>query len=112
TVRRSIMVSLNRVLVATDFGEASDVALAYGRELARTFNASLEVLHVADNVLARGFATEGFMASYPELQREVEEAAARRLEALVCDEDRAMLAARTVIRVSTSPALAIVDYAR
>ena len=106
------MVSMNRVLVATDFGEASDVALAYGRELARTFNASLDVLHVADNVLARGFAAEGFMASYPELQRDVEDAAAKRLETLVCDEDRAALGARTVIRVSTSPALAIVDYAR
>src|SRR5262245_28404215 len=73
------MVTLKRVLVATDFGEAADVALAYGRELARTFGASIDVLHVADNVLARGYAAESFMASYPELQRDVEEAAARRL---------------------------------
>ena len=106
------MVTLKRIVVATDFGEAADVAFAYGRELARTFGAALDVLHVADNVLARGYAAEGFMASYPELQRDVEEAALKRLEALVCDEDRAVLNARTVSRVSTSPALAIVDYAR
>ena len=106
------MVTLKRIVVATDFGEAADVAFAYGRELARTFGASLDVLHVADNVLARGYAGEGFMAAYPELQHDVEEAAAKRLDALVSDEDRAILNARTVVRVSTSPPLAIVDYAR
>jgi nucleotide-binding universal stress UspA family protein len=105
------MVTLKRIVVATDFGEAADVAFAYGRELARTFGASLDVLHVADNVLARGYAGEGFMAAYPELQRDVEVAAAKRLDALVSDEDRAVLNARTVVRVSTSPPLAIVDYA-
>ena len=106
------MVTLKRILVATDFGDAAEVAFAYGRELARNFGASLDVLHVADNVLARGFAPEGYMVSYPELQRDVEEAAARQLNELVCEEDRAVLGARTVVRTSTSPALAIVDYAR
>jgi nucleotide-binding universal stress UspA family protein len=106
------MVTLKRIVVATDFGEAADVAFAYGCELARTFGASLDVLHVADNVLARGYAGEGFMAAYPDLQRDVEAAAAKRLDALVSDEDRAVLNARTVVRVSTSPPLAIVDYAR
>jgi nucleotide-binding universal stress UspA family protein len=106
------MVTLKRILVATDFGEPADAAFAYGRELARTFGASLDILHVADDVLARGYAAEGFLATYPELQRQVEEAAAKRLDAMVCDEDRTVLNARTVIRVSTSPALAIVDYAR
>lgn len=106
------MVKLKRILVATDFGEAAEVALAYGRELARQFGASLDVLHVADNVLARGFAGEGYMAAYPELQREGEEAAVKSLAALISAEDRSVLGARTVIRTSTSPALAIVEYAR
>jgi Universal stress protein UspA and related nucleotide-binding proteins len=30
----------------------------------------------------------------------------------VCDEDRAVLGARTILRVSATPALAIVEYAR
>jgi nucleotide-binding universal stress UspA family protein len=106
------MVTLKHILVATDFGEAADAAFAYGREFARTFSASLEILHVADDVFARGFGADGFLASYPEMQRDVEEAAAKRLDAMVSDEDRAVLNARTVIRVSSSPAMAIVDYAR
>ena len=31
------MILLKNILVATDFGEASDAALTYGRDLARTF---------------------------------------------------------------------------
>ncbi len=88
------MVTLKRILVATDFGEAAGVAFAYGRELARTFGATLEVLHVADNVIARGFAAEGYLAAYPELQRDLEDAAARQLDALLCAEDRAVLMRR------------------
>jgi len=106
------MVTLKRILVATDFGEAADVAFAYGRELARAFGASLDVLHVADNLLARGLAVEGYLTSFPDLQRDVETSAARQLDALVCDEDRALVGARTIVRTSTSPALAIVEYAR
>jgi hypothetical protein len=33
------MIVLKHILVATDFGEPSDAALAYGRQLARAFNA-------------------------------------------------------------------------
>ena len=43
------MLALKNILVATDFGEASDVALTYGRELATRFDATLHVLHVADD---------------------------------------------------------------
>ena len=39
------MITLNNILVATDFGEASDAALRYGRELAKRFDATLHVLH-------------------------------------------------------------------
>ena len=47
------MIALKSILVATDFGEASDAALAYGREMARAFGATLHVLHVADDVYVR-----------------------------------------------------------
>ena len=43
------MIAINNILVATDFGEASDSALRYGRELAGRFGATLHVLHVAEN---------------------------------------------------------------
>ena len=56
---RLIMIPLKNILVATDFGEASDAALNYGRALARTFGATLHVLHVAENVFTRGIGGEG-----------------------------------------------------
>lgn len=110
-IERLIMVSLKRIVVATDFGEAAGAALAYGRELARTFGASLDVLHVVDNFFGRGFAGEGYMVSYAQLQQEVEDAAARSLEALVTADDRRTLHATPVLRMSMSPAQTIVDYA-
>ena len=106
------MVTLKKILVATDFGDAAEVAFAYGRELARTFRATLDVLHVADNVMARSFVGDGYLATFPELQRDVEDAARKRLDAMICDEDRAILNAKPVLITSTSPALAIVEYAR
>ena len=39
------MILIKHVLVATDFSEPSGAALNYGRELARTFAATLHVLH-------------------------------------------------------------------
>src|SRR5262245_26174305 len=107
-----MMVTLKRILVATDFDEAADVALEYGRELARTFRSSLDVLHVVDNVVARGLAGEGFMGAYPDLQRGVEQAAEKRLAERISEEDRILLDAAPVLRTSSSPALAIVEYAQ
>lgn len=106
------MISLKRVLVATDFGEAADAALAYGRELARNFGGRLDILHVVENVLTRGFGAEGYVASYPELQAEVEDAARRQLDTLLSAEDRRVLNARTVLLTSNSPAFTITAYAR
>ncbi len=106
------MISLKKILVATDFGEAADAALAYGRELARAFNAELEVIHVVENVLTRGFGAEGYVASYPELQQEVEDAADRQLTTMLSAEDRQMLRAKTLLLKSNSPAFTIVGYAK
>lgn len=106
------MIALKRILVATDFGEAADVAVNYGREFARTFGANLDVLHVSDSVVARGFGVDGFVPDYQELQREVEAAAHRQLDALLTDEDRSMLKATPVVRTSSTPAPAIVEYAK
>jgi len=106
------MIRLKRILVPTDFGEVADAALTYGRELARTFGANLDVLHVADNVFARSIGIEGYVSTFPEVQRDIEETARIQLDRLVGDEDRALLGARAVIRTSNSPASAIVAYSR
>ena len=105
------MVVLKKIVVATDFSEASDAALSYGRELARTFGATLHVLHVVDNVMARA-ATEFAFAAYPEVQTQIEDAARTRLNTLLSEEDREKLRATAILRTSMAPATAIADYAK
>jgi nucleotide-binding universal stress UspA family protein len=105
------MITLKNILVATDFGEASEAALAYGRALARNFGARLHVMHVVGNTLAFAGA-EGYAYDAGELQGEMEESARKTLAALIRDDDRRELKAETVLRVSGTPALAIVSYAR
>jgi len=104
------MILLKKILVATDFGEASDVALNYGRDLARTYGATLHVLHVAENVFAR-YADDGSIAFLPEMQSDIERAARKRMEGLVTDEDRTMLHAEPVVLTALGTAEAIVAYA-
>ena len=106
------MIALKKILVATDFSEPSDAALAYGRELARTFGASLTVLHIADNILTRAYGADGIVLADPELQREIETSAQRQVDAVLFDEDRQELGAVGLVITSNSPPAAIVTYAR
>ena len=103
------MILLNSVLVATDFGDTSEVALTYGRNLARAFGAKLHVLHVTEPLLV------GAAEFYPESLDEREDAEAsanKQLDALVTADDRAMLHAKPIVRVSSKVAETIVEYAR
>jgi len=106
------MIALKKILVATDFSEPSDAAMAYGRELARTFGASLTVLHIVDNILTRAYGADGIVLADPELQREIETSAQRQVDAVLFDEDRKMLGAVGLVITSNSPSAAIVTYAR
>jgi nucleotide-binding universal stress UspA family protein len=108
------MITIRNVLVATDFSPVAETALVYGRALARTFGGRLHVLHIVDNVAARlayaDASIEGFAP--PERQADIERAATRTLEGLVADDDRRELRAAAVLRVNTSTASAITDYAQ
>jgi nucleotide-binding universal stress UspA family protein len=106
------MIALKKVVVATDFSEPSQAALAYGRELARNFGASLTVLHVVDNILMRAYGSDGIVLADSELQREIEGAAQRQVDSLLFDEDRNTLGATGATITSNAPAAAIVTYAR
>lgn len=97
------MLSPTAILVATDFGEAADRALTYGRTLARAFGASLHVLHVLENVFMRAVVAD---------PRHIEAAALRRLDERVTDDDRRTLRALPIIDTSDQPAESIVAYAR
>lgn len=79
------MIVLKNILVATDFSEPSANALAYGRDLARAYNATLHVLHVTEDVLMRYSPEVGF--AVPELQKDLEQAARRELDAIITADD-------------------------
>ncbi len=104
------MIVLKQILVATDFGESAAVALAYGRDLARTFNARLHVLHAVENVMLRHSPEVGFAS--PDLQKNLETAAQRDLEKLITEDDRKTLTVVPVIRTAVNIAAEIVDYAK
>jgi nucleotide-binding universal stress UspA family protein len=105
------MIALKKILVATDFGEASDVALAYGRELAAPFGATLHVLHVAQDIYINAFGAENYAAMAPQLQGDLEEGARKQLDELLVDSDRSGPPTTRAVLTSSSPAFAIVDYA-
>jgi nucleotide-binding universal stress UspA family protein len=106
------MIVLKKILVATDFGEAAEVALRYGRELARNFGATLHVIHVADDLAARVTGFPEYAPSLVRLQSDVVTAARKQLDALLSDEDRREQNAKAVLFVSQWPAQTILEYAR
>ena len=105
------MITFKTVLVATDFSEPSDAALVYGRALATRFGATLHVLHVAQNVYISTFGAENFAIVAPGLQQQVEDDARRSLHQLLIDSDGSGPPTVRAILTSSSPAMAIVDYA-
>lgn len=94
------MIALKNILVATDFSESAAVALAYGRDLARTFNATLHVVHAVEDVLMRYSPEVSF--AVPELQRDLEKAAIRDLAALITDDDRRTLNVQTAVQTAAN----------
>jgi nucleotide-binding universal stress UspA family protein len=105
------MITLNNILVATDFSQPSDAALLYGRALAKTFDATLHVVHVVGSVSSLVYGADAYAVSIPGLQQEVEDAALKQLAGLLVDSDAHPLETRRALLTSNSPAVAIVDYA-
>src|SRR4051812_45530024 len=106
------MITLNQILVATDFSEASDAAWAYGRELAVRFGATVHVLHVIQTFPPGAFGTEGSGVMGPELKQQREDPAGQRLDDLVRDSDDSAPATPTGVIPAPAPASAIIEYAR
>ena len=106
------MIAMKNILVPTDFGEASDAALTYGRELAGRFGATLHVLYIAENIYLKAFGAETYAAIAPELQADLLEAAKKQLDELVIDSDKSGPPTTAVVMTSSAPAFAIIDYAK
>lgn len=73
------MKRFERILLATDFSDYSEVACEYALALAKTFNSSLMVLHVINEpVDLRGFYVPHI--SFEQLEQEIETGATKMLE--------------------------------
>jgi nucleotide-binding universal stress UspA family protein len=105
------MIAIQNILVPTDFSEASDAALMYGRELAGRFGATLHLLHVTDNLQLTAFA-DIYAAPLMELQTKIDENARVRLAELAIDSDHSGPPTRQTVTTSATPAFAITEYAR
>ena len=104
------MIAMKNVMVATDFGEAADAALRYGRELAGRLGATLHLVHVVETSYV-GVGVETYVPVLPDVDGELEEAARRRLNGLI---ESIGDGPRTIPSVlpSSVPSVAIMDYAR
>ena len=105
------MLTLKTVLVPTDFSDASESALRYGKAMAEKFGASLHVVHVMEDLLAHAWAAEVYVASMPQLRDEIEKESRQRLGTLLTDGERTELRAETAL-LAGNPFLEIVRYAK
>lgn len=102
------MMTLQTILVPSDFSECSDEALSYGLELARRFDASLHLLHVVQDPVTQPWAAEGFSVPLFDVAEQWRVEAEARLRAMVPDADRARV---TVVSVLATPHAEILAYA-
>lgn len=103
------MIKITNVLVASDFSATSESALTYGREFARTFGATLHVLHVVENAMT-WVGPEAAGIDFVQLQAEREAAARNALNRIA--EDSEELKTVTAVRMGNSPAFEIAGYAK
>ena len=105
------MLTLKTVLVPTDFSDASESALRYGKAMAEKFGASLHVVHVMEDLLAHAWAAEVYVSSMPQLRDEIEKESRQRLGTLLTDGERKTLRAETAL-LAGNPFLEIIRYAK
>jgi nucleotide-binding universal stress UspA family protein len=105
------MLALKTVLVPTDFSDASESALRYGKAMAEAFGASLHVVHVMEDLLAHAWAAEVYVSSMPQLRDEIEKESRQRLETVLGEGERARFRAETAL-LAGNPFLEIIRYAK
>jgi nucleotide-binding universal stress UspA family protein len=107
------MIALKKILVATDFSELSAVALSYGCDLGRLFDAEVHVLHVVDDLGARLCGLPGgYAGDLGRLRADMEQTALEQIDARLETDSRHLLRTQSVVRTSLSPAETILAYAR
>lgn len=105
------MPTISTILVATDFSEASESALAYAKSLASAFNATIHVVHVLEDLAAHAWTTEVYVAALPGVHEEMEKQARERLDACLSPQERDQFRAQLTLRTG-SAFVEIVRHAR
>ncbi len=77
-----------RIVVHTDFTEASAIAVHYARALADALGATLQFLHVVREPLSAGWTSEVNAAELPEVQQAMEVEAAQWLERVLPENEQ------------------------
>lgn len=105
------MLALKTILVPTDFSDASEAALNYGKAMAEAFGASLHLVHVMEDLLAQAWAAEVYVASMPQLREEIDKESRQRLASMLTDEERRRYRVETAL-LAGNPFVEIVRYAK
>ena len=106
------MITINNILVSTDFGDAAAAALLYGRALAGQFGARLHVVHVVADICLSTYGTENYAGLNPQIQIDIEDGLRKEIDALLIDSDHSGPPTTGLVITANSPALAIIDYAK
>jgi nucleotide-binding universal stress UspA family protein len=99
------------ILVPTDFSEPSDAALAYAKELADAFDASIHLLTVVEDPLSQPWALESYGTSLADALEDFKANARGYLELALPDADRRKYKAELVVAVGL-PFNQILNYAK
>ena len=101
----------SKILVPTDFGPASEIALSYGIELARTFDAALHVLHAVVDVVPVSPVTALYGPEHTGVLVTMDDDAQARLRQLIASHaDAPPNTVKAVVR-AINPANAVLEYA-
>jgi len=105
------MPDIKKVLIATDFSDASEAAAQYAKLLAGAFGAQLHVLHVLEDLAAHAWTTEVYVAALPGVHEEMQRQAQERLDLVLTPDEVKRYSAVVALR-SGSPFVEVVRYAR
>jgi universal stress protein A len=108
--KETSMQRINTILVPTDFSAASDRVLAYARDIADAFGATLHLLHVFDNPFAAGAFMDMYTRAPGEYVERIERQTLTRLETLLTPEQKAKYIPIFAARMGP-PAQQILQYA-
>ena len=105
------MISIQQILVATDFSETSETALRYATTLAEAFHARLDVLHVVEEPFGYVASTHGYIPEVDAFRETLNKAAREQLHNVLTPEEVQRWQARLSLRPGT-PYVEIVRFAK